>query len=200
MRGFALSAISFVLILSLFPLLAAQRHYYKSSSESVEAALVMEKKYYADLEAKEAFEQVLSETPGGDEKQKTEKTAENLAALSILLEDSFTERGITAKTWFGTLTQNEEENIPRQSLGRGKPVECTECRSFNSKTLDWDKKIVFRSTELLFEGRVSRKGFAHTPSSARWLGRRVEFGVTFVIPGERIAWLSIMPEGFGKRG
>jgi len=197
LKAFVSFSIAFFLVLTLVALALAQNNAVASSSAYSSDVLLLEKKYYADLALKQAFSQTLSLSVGADERQVSENTAKNLEALEAFAEDYFAGQGVLADLWFGSIDFREEQEVLQETVSSKKPVACSHCFDFNAKTLDWNEKIVHKSIELIFERKVSRKGFSHTPSSAEWVGGEIAFGGTFYHPQSGLAWVSVVREGFG---
>ena len=198
MRGFLSFTLALLLVLIFLSLLSAQKAAIASHDKAEEEALLLEKKYYADLELKQAFQQVFEQSGGSDELQSAQNIAANLEKLEFFAEKHFAEKGIIAEIWFGSPLEGEQA-ILDQALSQRRPLRCIHCYEFSARTLDWDKKIIYKSTELVFNKRISKQGFVHTPTSEEWVLGNIVFGATFFIPEKNFAWVSIMPEGFGAR-
>ncbi|MFH1056252.1 MAG: hypothetical protein V1717_00420 [Candidatus Micrarchaeota archaeon] len=188
---------AFFLVLSIAALLYAHNQAVSSSFRHSDRVLVLEKKYYADLALKNAFSQVFSLSQGEGERQSSESIALNLGELEVFAEDYFAQQGILADLWFGEFDSFEEKRVLGETLSSRKPVACSHCFDFSAKTLDWDKKIVPKAIELVFDRRISKKGLAHTPSSQEWIGNEIAFGGTFYYPEKNFAWVTVLKEGFG---
>ena len=198
MRCFLSFALAFFFALTLLSLLVLRQNAFALQNEASADVLLLEKKYYADLELKEAFGQVFAKTGGAGEKQASERIAANLEALEEFTEKNYAGKGIIADVWFGSLSPGEEKEILEKTLSERKPSACRHCFDFSAKTLDWDKKTAHKSVELMFDGRISKLGFSHAPTSVEWVGGDVVFGATFFVPEKSFAWVSVMREGFGK--
>lgn len=196
-KAFASFAIVLLACLSLLVLFAARGKADARESEGTRELIALEKKHYADLELKNAFSQALSLSPGLDEKQSSESIAESLARLQDYAQKRLAERGLHARLWFGSVGEREEKRILEETIARSKPVACAHCYVFSAMTVDWDGRPVRKSVELVFNRKISKNGFAHTPTSAEWLASDIAFGATFYWPEERMAWVTVMHEGFG---
>ncbi|GEM_PF-4436534 len=196
-KAFATFPIALFFVLTLFALAIAQQNSLSAALYSSGEVLVLEKKHYSDVGLKKAFSQVFSLSEGFDERQSSENIAANLAAMEDFAESHFEKQGVQIVLWFGSLDSFEEKSVLRQTLSLGKPMLCSHCYSFKTMTVDWEGKPVHKSIELIFDRRISKNGFVHTPSSSEWVGEEIAFGATFFMPNGNTAWVSVMREGFG---
>jgi hypothetical protein len=195
-RGFLAFSIAFLLVASVLVLAVVQKNAAKASFDYSSRVLVLEKKHYLELELKHAVAQVLRETTGDGEKQVSENSARNLAELELFWEGKLAEENVFADFWFGSVGSGEVEKILEETRSEKQPVVCAHCFDFSSNTLDWNKKIVPKAVEVLFDRTVSAKGFSHTPSGVEWVGKKVVLGATVFIPSENFAFVVLMEEGF----
>lgn len=197
MKAFASFPVALLFVLTLAVLAAVQNNLSSHSVQTSTELLSLEKKHYADVSLKKAFFQVLSLSKGSDEKEISENTAQNLARLEDFSRGYFQKQEVQVELWFGEFDESQEKAVLQQTLENKRPVACSHCYSFKTMTVDWDKKPVFKSVELIFDRKISKAGLVHSPSSAEWVGRNIAFGATFYSSEEGIAWISVMKEGFG---
>ncbi|HLC38252.1 MAG TPA: hypothetical protein VJI71_02255 [Candidatus Norongarragalinales archaeon] len=196
-KGFLAFSIAFLLVASVIVLAVIQKNSAKTFFDYSSRVLVLEKKHYLEMELKEAAAQVLRLSKGTGEKEVSENTARNLAKLEVFWEGKLSNGNIQADFWFGSVEVGEMEQILDETLSEKRPVVCGHCFDFSASTLDWDKKIVPKAIEVLFDRKVSAKGFSHTPSGVEWVGENVVLGATVFFPSENFAFVVLMEEGFG---
>ncbi len=202
MKGFV--SIIFALFLAVFLLQA-----FKLKAESGEKtffyeskALALEKKYYVDQDVKSVFRQVLASAEGKTAVEKASDAAKKLSDFESFAEKHFSDKGIKVDLWVGAVTQEEIDSLNKKMLEEGKALKCRNCFDLNSESLDANGLIVLNAKGLLSLDEevnviVSRNGLIHAPFlSTRLLNGRIGFGASYYFVEEKIAAVSLVPEGF----
>ncbi|MEM4254804.1 MAG: hypothetical protein QXR53_00545 [Candidatus Norongarragalinales archaeon] len=197
MRAFFSFPAALFFVLAILALAAAHRALSSSAADASAAVLVLEQKHYADVTLKKVLSQVFSLSEGFDEKQSSENIAENLASLEGFAEGHYARQGVEVSLWFGAFDSFEEGRVLRETLSSGRPVRCSHCYALGEWTVDWEGRLARKSVELVFNRSVSKRGMVHTPSSSEWAGEEIAFGATFYNPRYKLAWVSVVREGFG---
>ena len=196
-KAFAAFAVALFLASAVLAVHSIRTLSEKTSSDYSARAAALEKRHYAETGLKGAVRQVLSFSLSESEFDSSAEQAAALGDLEVFWEAAMRDEGMEADFWFGSPSQQEIQDLLRSSLENERPVKCFSCLDFSSKTLDWEKRVVPRSVEFIFAGRISGLGYSHTPTGAAWVGRKPFFGATVFVPSERMAFVIVMGEGFG---
>jgi hypothetical protein len=204
MRG----VLSFLIILAalpvMFTLLALGSEISSKTSFAERSALALERRYYADLEFKEALEKTLHYASGANREDAIRNGAEALAALEGYVEQRLRENGVEADVWAGAVSESEVDAMKERILVEGRPLKCLACFDLSAYAVDWRGRPVRRASGLLdFSGgrlAVSRNGLANVPEledSLNPFSGAVAVGVSMYFPKEKIAAVALVREGFG---
>lgn len=203
MRGFA----SFLLLLVFALILIRTAGLRTAASDAAlfyeTKSLAIEKRYYTEQDAKNAFRQLLRSEKILDRTSALKAIAARIATFEVFAENYYEGKGARTDFWLGGTDANEIALLKKRMLEEKKPLKCQNCLDLNDTTLDWNGKPVLAAECFLDYGngetKISRNGLANCPDFiARFaVSEKIVFGISTYFPGEKISAVMIMPEGFG---
>jgi len=158
--------VSFALVLVFSALLAhvadTRIETAKESHFAKQAVFSLEKRYYADLEVKNAFRQALANAQGAGGEEKTVDAARKLALLEQFAEAEFAERGIQVDLWLGDAGAADFAELRKRMLAERRTLKPGGALDLSVHVLDWRGRPVPLAAALL----------AHDPASGKVLVAR----------------------------
>lgn len=161
--------------------------------------LVLEKRYYVEMDLKHAARQALENAGGSTRKETVLNAARNLALLEEFFEDKYAAQGIFADFWLGAPDEEEVARLTRGMLQETRAKKCGECWDLQAQALDWDNETVPLAIAFLDAegGRawVSRNGLAFVQG---FDAREAGFGASLFFPAHGVSAVVLIPEGFNE--
>ena len=193
-----------MVLLFVFPtlqILDLQKNSLSYNGLVQEKILSLEKRYYEDLSLKEAVAQVLRSASGNSTREKMLDAAAKLEKLEQFAEAHYGQNGMMIDFWFGSLHEGEAQELAARMAEEKRPLKCGSCFDFSSRALDYDGNVVPKSVSVLFASQtggafVSKDGLSIAPFPEAAFGN-VFLGASVYMPDAGIAFVSLMPEGFG---
>jgi len=201
MRGVVGFALVLLFVFPTLHVLELQKNSLTSNSLAQEKMIAIEKRYYEDLSLKQAVAQVLRQAQGSSIREKVLNASEGLEKLERFVEAKYAEKGVLMDLWFGVLREGEAQELAGRMMDEKRALKCGSCFDFSARALDYDGNIVPKSASVLFASPagsafVSKNGLSIAPFPEGAFGD-VLVGASFFLPDGKIAFVSLMPEGFG---
>ncbi|MCX6767713.1 MAG: hypothetical protein NTY90_03225 [Candidatus Micrarchaeota archaeon] len=133
--------VSFAVVLVFAALLAhvtqtrlgAEKETYSAKS----VAIALEKRYYADIDVKNAFRQVLASATGAGCEEKTADAARKLAMLEAFAEKAYGDKGVQIDLWLGEAGKTAVAELKKKMLGESAALKPPGALDFGVNVLDW---------------------------------------------------------------
>ncbi|MFH0922680.1 MAG: hypothetical protein V1811_01325, partial [Candidatus Micrarchaeota archaeon] len=116
-------------------------------------------------------------------------------------ESRYLQNGIIMDFWFGALKPGESQELASRMAVEKRALKCGACFDFSASALDYDGNLVPKSVSVLFASQtggafVSKNGLSIAPFPEAAFDD-VFLGASFYSPDGKLAFVSLMPEGFG---
>ncbi|MFH0835265.1 MAG: hypothetical protein V1881_02895 [Candidatus Micrarchaeota archaeon] len=200
-RGFVSIALVLLFVFPLLRVASMENGALRTTSFYRSGALLLERRYYAEMDFKEGARQALEAARGETAEEKAVDAGRRLAALERFLEEKYAKEGISFDAWAGVITKEEAGALRERMLTEGRALKCALCLDLGASTVTYGNATVpIASVFLDASGApvVSRNGLYLSPAENARLGSApgtFAIGASIAAPG--IAGIALAPEGFG---
>ncbi|VVB67296.1 Uncharacterised protein [Candidatus Norongarragalina meridionalis] len=199
-RGFVSIALVLLFVFPLLRVASLENDSLRTTAFYRDKALLLERRYYAEMDFKEGARQALESARGDTAEAKAIDAGRKLAALERFLEGKYSKEGISFDAWAGVLTKEEADSMRERMLAEGKALKCALCLDIGASVAAYDDETVPIAAAFIdasVSPKISRNGLYLSPSENALLGSApgvFAIGASIAAPG--IAGIALAPEGF----
>ena len=200
-RGFISIALVLLFVFPLLRIASMENESLRTTASYRDRALLLERRYYAEMDFKEAARQALEAARGNSAEEKAIDAGRKLAALERFLEEKYAKEGVSLDMWAGVIAKEEVDSLRSRMLTEGRALKCELCLDVGAGVAAHDGAVVPLASVFLDASAapvVSRNGLYLSPSESARLGSApgiFAIGASIAAPG--IAGIALAPEGFG---
>jgi len=200
-RGFVSIALVLLFVFPLLRVASMERDALRTSAHYRDKALLLERRYYAEMDFKEGARQALESARGESAEAKATDAGRKLAALERFLEEKYAGEGISFDAWAGVITKEEAGALRERMLAEGRALKCALCLDLGASVSKYDNGTAPLAALFIDASDapiISRNGLYLSPQENARLGSApgiFAIGASIAAPG--IAGIALAPEGFG---
>jgi len=177
-----------------------ERDALRTSAYYRDMVLLLERKYYAEMDFKEGVRQALEGARGETAEARAIDAGRKLAALERFLEEKYAKGGVSFDAWAGVLTKEEAASLRERMLAEGRALKCALCLDMGAGVAAYGNDTVPLAAAFIDASgapAVSRNGLYLSPQANAEFGSApgvFAIGASIAAPG--IAGIALAPEGF----